>query len=274
MRSLSLTWPKSLAFLIVASCASPRDTATMSPHPQADVANRATAPIAQEATPQAFAESEPIEILALLDDPRLFGADPCPHLDASACYRVGWDLAHPDDRMDPRWDEAMPYLLRACELGAAFACSYLGLLHRFGVMAERDDLLALTFYERSCELYREPLACLNAGNLRLGHDEVPALDKALGLRWYELGCEAGDADSCHNRGHMNLGVDAQRPWYQRACELGDAESCGYLAGRQPSVPIPDEEPSASTGSEPPRTLPSLAPVGADTPALPPNDLPP
>lgn len=215
--------------------------------------------------PEIRAPDAPIEILALLDDPRLFAADPCPDLDAKACYRMGWGLGHPSDREDPRWDEARPYLLRACELGSAFACSHLGLLHRFGVMAERDDLMALEFYERSCELYREPLACFNAGNLRLEHHDVPEVEKARGLRWYELGCEAGDAGSCYNRGMMNYGADAQRPWFQRACELGDAESCSYLAGRPPGNRRLDEEPSASSGSEPPGPLAPVAPLAPDEP---------
>lgn len=260
MRRLTLSL---LAGVLGCGPTQPGDPATPSGTSRVDT-SRNDATLAEPAPlPEVKAQDEAIEILALLDDPRLFLADPCPDLDAKACYRIGWDLAHPSDSEDPPWDEALPFLLRACELGSAFSCSYLGLLHRFGVMAERDDLTALAFYERSCELYREPLACFNAGNIQLDHDELPEVDKARGLRWYELGCAAGDAASCFNRGAMNFDVDAKRPWYQRACELGDAESCGYLTGRSTSSRGLDKEPSASSGAEALPTPPHVVRMAPD-----------
>lgn len=233
--------------------------------PKAEPATTQGAGTGEPATPLGAGTGEPIEILALLDDPRLFGADPCPDLDAEACYRIGWGYSREHGTEYPQWDEAMPYLLRACELGSAFACSYLGLLHRFGVMAERDDLTALAFYERSCELFQERIGCRNAGDLRFGGDEVPEADKARGLRWYEVGCEAGDATCCYNRGVLSYGIDAQRSWYQRACDLGDPEGCSYVTGRKPLDRSPNQEPAASLGSESPEPVAPLAPLDLDDP---------
>lgn len=98
----------------------------------------------------------------------------------------------------------IPLMTRACDGGAAQACSALGQLYQAGEVTAKDLPLAMKLYTRACKLQPDELCAplSHAVELALGTDAGGEDDKLEGVSTAKLcwmrdtGCRAGDDSAC------------------------------------------------------------------------------
>jgi len=202
----------------------------------------------ESADPSRTEQSE-FHVEDALDETRKIAVDPCRGLDDEACYREGWDLAHPAAG-DPRWKDALPYFHRGCDRRYQTACAYLGLLYHHGVGVAQNGETAFDLYVKACNLGESRVSCLNAGVLLLARTDVAKADETRAIEWFKRSCDEGEPIACHNVGISEVGAASARLWFRRACELGDKISCELLA-KPPSPASADDPPSHSRWRLPP-----------------------
>jgi TPR repeat protein len=176
----------------------------------------------------------------------------CGFLDAESCYAEAWARLQPDaDEADPVSAWAM--VASACRLGSPKACGYAGLHYEYGRGLPKSERLAVSFYERGCEL-REASSCLSLGSMLSRRESLSAADERRRLDWFARACEEGQPLGCYNRGIFEPTFERARPWFAKGCALRDAPSCERAA----APPRPSEKsapPRTSVDSTPEPTLP-------------------
>ena len=132
-------------------------------------------------------------------------------------------------------------LARACGGADKDSCAELGAVLALGRSVPADPARGLRLEQRACALGRSD-ACHVAGA-----DLTSSGDRAEAARWFEQGCNIGDAGSCAIVGAMieqgDVGpADVSRALalYRRACSLGDMGSCAELFQRGKPLPLPAE----------------------------------
>jgi TPR repeat protein len=122
---------------------------------------------------------------------------------------------------------------RACLLGDAEGCGYLGLAHLQGRGVERDQQRAAHLLDQACREGAD-VGCvfwaemLRDGLVEGGGDEV--LERAVSL--FTEGCDGGQGRACHDLGLAyasgeGLEQDQEQALahFERACQLGFLEGC-------------------------------------------------
>ncbi len=128
---------------------------------------------------------------------------------------------------------AVPYYLKACQLGEGAGCTNLGFLYESGTGVARDLARAATLYKRGCDA-RNALGCNNLGVLYDAGRGV-AKDEALAAQLFRNGCDLGYHRACNNLAldyELGTGVRKDRAtaadFYRRACDGGYAKGCESL----------------------------------------------
>lgn len=127
----------------------------------------------------------------------------------------------------------------ACADGNGLACYWLGVKYANGEGIAASATLAVTAWEKGCEL-SEASSCALAGKYHFWGDEASGLAKtpARAFELFHLGCLRNDHESCEWAGELlNDGTDGTgvpNPtqailYFEAGCSLGRGQSCG-MAG--------------------------------------------
>ncbi|MCB9754298.1 MAG: sel1 repeat family protein [Myxococcales bacterium] len=114
-------------------------------------------------------------------------------------------------------DRGQELLTRACELGEAEGCLYLGVITLEGQSVPRSPARALELFERACAEQLAP-ACENAGIVLL-RGEAGRPDARAGAARFRQGCELGLASACFNLGVAYYKGEGVLRDFVRAAEL-------------------------------------------------------
>ncbi len=153
----------------------------------------------------------------------------CEGGDGIACFNIGFKA---ESRNPKDWELARTHYAKACELGFAEGCSYLGVIYRHGRGVEPD-------LKRGAELYRK--ACI--GGYLIGCNSIGYLYKIgsgveknfdLAFEYYAKACEGGLIRACTNLGTLVEGNPKQKSakkavdLYKSSCDSGDGKGCSRL----------------------------------------------
>ncbi len=100
-------------------------------------------------------------------------------------------------------------LTRDCADGFLFSCVELGLRHRYGRSAARDQSLAFDYFKKACD-GGLVFACGYAGDM-LSDGVGVAKDRAEGERLMRAACEAGDGRSCSSLRRRAMRIELREP---------------------------------------------------------------
>lgn len=123
-------------------------------------------------------------------------------------------------------------LEKACQSGKAQSCIEVATMWAEGDRGPVDDLKALGFFQKACDL-DEPLGCHEAARYYdTGVAEVVKADLERALRLYDSACNGGYLESCraaagiYSRDKRRAPDPARaRATFEKACALGDGPSC-------------------------------------------------
>ena len=141
-------------------------------------------------------------------------ADACTHGVAEACAFQGLHLSEADD---PKPDDVVIALTRACDLGSGAGCAHLAYLYATGTITARDDVRATPLYVRACDL-GDARGCYNVGLMYADGRGVNA-DLARAIAAYDEGCRGGSSTACTNLGYAYENGEGEPKDEQRAFEL-------------------------------------------------------
>lgn len=150
-----------------------------------------------------------------------------------------------DDR-SPKKDYVYGFriLNHSCELEDAFGCAKIGLLYYYGRGAEANTDLAMTYFNRACDLASqkpdhikkiEPnlgLGCYYAGKVIAQQNnfdkDKPEPLPAQSVTYYEKGCELNSPDACLDLSAYYSSIqDSNKAIFysQRTCLAGNSKAC-------------------------------------------------
>lgn len=160
----------------------------------------------------------------------------CAQGTASSCSAVAAAYYNGDSAFIRKYDEALKYRIRGCDLGSAAQCRIAGDMTSAGEGTEKDTMRAHKLYARGCD-GKNALSCFQAARV-LERDAPRGAASAFGpiSTYYERGCALDQKDSCFNRGIIeNEGkfgrprsTLAAVPWMEKACELKSPDACYNL----------------------------------------------
>ena len=170
---------------------------------------------------------------------------------ADACTAEQSLEPHGDDMSADEIIAVLPYYLKACETGAAAACSKLGQTYlsvslrldddpRRMIFGDRphEELEArfIAFSQRACTIDESRLHCGSWADHYIGED-VRAEDwLAFAVAHLEQRCEAKEKDACRSLGYhiveenIDRDLSEARAYYKKSCELRD-EKMGSVCMR-------------------------------------------
>lgn len=147
------------------------------------------------------------------------------------CAELGLDASQ-----EGRFDEAMAYFHRGCQLGEVVACRRLGDAYALGQPGDSDLRRAAALYRWNCEQRDDGASCHSLGELyrlQAWPGSLPA-DEGANFR---RACELGELTGCHDGAVLLLLGDdvddeveeAAAEIFEETCRRGLAPGCTNLA---------------------------------------------
>jgi hypothetical protein len=118
------------------------------------------------------------------------------------------------------YEQAASIYIRACNV-IAKACTNLGFMYNSGQGVKKSHLLAARFYERGCN-NGDALGCTNLG-IMYSKDELPG-DSKRAIDFFDRGCRGGDSRGCRGLGFLyehGYGLAADKSHADELYRLGD-----------------------------------------------------
>jgi hypothetical protein len=133
----------------------------------------------------------------------------CERGSAPSCARIGYLLAHGEGGFVRNEAEAVPFYQRACELGHAPACFYLGVMYALEGQPRKDEKVASDYWDQACA-DGFPAACSNLGLMRARDASTPA-ERGRAIDLLARACAGGDPLGCMNAALVMRRSDVEPP---------------------------------------------------------------
>ena len=158
----------------------------------------------------------------LIDEGNLLSLEKC---DKQSCNSIG--LIHIGAE---KYQRAVKYLNKACELNNEWGCNMLAASYRAGMGVRQDFSKAFDLYKKACDL-NHASSCYSLGILHY-KGQGTKQNFASAKRYYEKACNASNGDACNELGFLyangqgvQINSSTAKRYFGRACDLGSQNGC-------------------------------------------------